>query len=133
MAEEKLVALMYHRIGTPNNRWERKYCVTPDQFREHMIALSRHRMQAVTIDEYVEWMEGHIALPKNSFLLTFDDGFRGVRDFGLPILEGFKWPATVFLPTDYIGGHDDWTKGDNPDDAASVFIHTLLRIRASPL
>lgn len=115
MAADKIVVLMYHRIGVANNAWEQKYCVSPEQFAAHMAALAGRGMNAVGIHEFVAWIGGKRDLPEKSFLLTFDDGFRGVCDYALPVLEQYQWPATVFLVTDLIGKQDEWTKPSNPD------------------
>jgi peptidoglycan/xylan/chitin deacetylase (PgdA/CDA1 family) len=49
---------------------------------------------------------GHIKhgrpLPRNAFLLTFDDGFKEVSDIVAPILLKKGVPATFFVPTDFI-------------------------------
>lgn len=115
MTADKIVVLMYHRVGTANNAWEQKYCVSPERFETHMTALAKRGMSAVNIFDFVAWLEGKRDLPEGSFVITFDDGFRGVRDHALPVLEQHNWPATVFLVTDLIGRADEWTKPSNPD------------------
>ncbi len=52
--------------------------------------------------------------PRAPSVLTFDDGFRGVREHALPVLERLGWPFTVFLVSDLIGGEDVWTRASNP-------------------
>jgi peptidoglycan/xylan/chitin deacetylase (PgdA/CDA1 family) len=115
MAADKIIVLMYHRVGAANNAWERKYCVSPERFAAHMAALAKRGMCAVNIQDFVAWLGGERDLPEGSFVITFDDGFRGVRDHALPVLEQHNWPATVFLVTDLIGRQDEWTKSSNPD------------------
>lgn len=115
MPTDKIIVLMYHRVGTANNAWEQKYCISPEQFAAHMQALAKRGMNAVGIGEFIDWVEGKRDLPEKSFVITFDDGFRGVRDHALPVLEQHGWPATVFLVTDLIGKQDEWTRPVNPD------------------
>jgi peptidoglycan/xylan/chitin deacetylase (PgdA/CDA1 family) len=115
MAADKIIVLMYHRVGAANNAWEQKYCVSPERFAAHMAALAKRGMCAVNIQDFVAWLGGERDLPEGSFVITFDDGFRGVRDHALPVLEQHNWPATVFLVTDLIGRQDEWTKPSNPD------------------
>jgi peptidoglycan/xylan/chitin deacetylase (PgdA/CDA1 family) len=41
-------------------------------------------------------------------VITFDDGFRSVYECGLPILQRYGFPATVFVVTDYCGRDNSW-------------------------
>lgn len=109
--------LMYHRVGDAHNEWERKYCVSPQRFAEHMQVLARAGWQAVTIDSFFAWLDGSIELPEQSFLLTFDDGFLGVHEHAAPVLAALSWPATVFLVSQLIGQRDAWCETHNPSGA----------------
>jgi len=114
MAAERVPVLMYHRVGAARNDWEARYAIAPDNFAAHVRALARKGHRAVTIDSLVEWLEGRSALPEGALLITFDDGFRGVRQHALPVMEDLGWPFTVFLVSDLIGGRDEWTHASNP-------------------
>jgi peptidoglycan/xylan/chitin deacetylase (PgdA/CDA1 family) len=114
-AATRIPALMYHRVGASHNDWEARYTISPDNFAAHMHILARNGYRAVTIDSMLDWLEGSSALPDGAILITFDDGFRGVRDHGLPVLEKLGWPFTVFLVSDLIGKQDVWTHAENPD------------------
>jgi peptidoglycan/xylan/chitin deacetylase (PgdA/CDA1 family) len=105
---------MYHRVGPANNAWEARYAIAPELFAAHMHALHRAGHRAVTADELVDWLEGGPALAEGSIVVTFDDGFRGVRDHALPVMESLGWPFTVFLVSDLIGQDDAWTRHQNP-------------------
>lgn len=111
---QRVPVLMYHRVGPAGNPFEARYAISPERFAAHMQALARQGWRAVSIDALVAWLEGGPALPAGAFLLTFDDGFRGVRDHALPVLESLGWPCTVFLVSDLIGGEDVWTRKSNP-------------------
>ena len=111
---ERVPVLMYHRVGPAHNAWEARYAIAPEAFAAHMQALRRKGFRAVTIDALVTWLVGGPALPEDAILVTFDDGFRGVRDHALPVLERLGWPFTVFLVSDLIGQDDAWTRAANP-------------------
>lgn len=110
----RVPVLMYHRVGDSHNDWEARYAITPGNFAAHMQALARTGHQAVGIDALTAWLEGGPALPDKAVLITFDDGFRGVREHALPVLERLGWPFTVFLVSDLIGEQDVWTRASNP-------------------
>ena len=110
----RIPVLMYHRVGEAHNEWESRYAISPGNFAAHMESLARKGYRAVGIDALVGWLEGGPSLPEGSLLVTFDDGFRGVREHALPVMERLDWPFTVFLVSDLIGGEDIWTRVSNP-------------------
>lgn len=118
----RVPVLMYHRVGQAGNAWEARYCISAANFTAHMHALARKGYRAVAIDALVHWLEGGPPLPEGALLVTFDDGFRGVREHALPVLEALGWPFTVFLVSDLIGQEDHWTRASNPDGVT----HPLL-------
>jgi len=46
--------------------------------------------------------------PSRKVVVTFDDAFSDFHDFIFPVLEKFKIPSTVFVPTGFIGKFNDW-------------------------
>lgn len=119
---DSAVVLMYHRVGTARNAWERKYCVSPERFADQMDALAAHGRRAVPLQSMLTWLDGRAELAPGSIVLTFDDGFAGVHDHALPVLERRGWPFTVFLVSDLIGQQDMWTRAENPSGTT----HPLL-------
>jgi peptidoglycan/xylan/chitin deacetylase (PgdA/CDA1 family) len=117
MNAARIPVLMYHRVGDSHNDWERKYCVSPQRFTEHMHILASAGWQAVTINDFFSWLDGSVELPEQSFLLTFDDGFLGVHEHAAPVLTALRWPATVFLVSQLIGQRDAWCETHNPSSA----------------
>ncbi len=111
---QRIPVLMYHRIGTAHNEWERRYCISPEQFSHHMHHLVEQGMQACSLEDFFAWLAGNKYLPEGSFLLTFDDGFQGVYEHAAPVLRLIGWPATVFLVSKLIGKQDEWCRTHNP-------------------
>lgn len=104
---KRVPVLMYHRVGEPDNRHD-IYCIRPQRFVAHMHALAAAGYHAVGINAFESWLTGRQRLPEQSFVLTFDDGFMGVYDHALPVLESLGWPATVFIVAAKIGKQSDW-------------------------
>jgi len=113
-----VIVLMYHRIGQARNAWESRYAVAPYRFAAHMDALAREGMRSVPVEALMCWMEDGKPLPEGAFVLTFDDGFRSVREDALPVLERRRWPCSIFLVSDLVGREDVWTRDSNPDGVA---------------
>lgn len=112
---DRIPVLMYHRVGDAKNAWEARYCIAPAAFEAQMRTLAARGLQAVTARALVDWLEGGPALPPGAFVITFDDGFRGVMEHALPVLQRLGWPMTMFLVSDLIGEEDHWTRTSNPD------------------
>lgn len=47
-------------------------------------------------------------IPPRAVCISFDDGYRSVHDFALPILKKFNLPATVFVTSGYVDGGVMW-------------------------
>ncbi len=118
MSPETVLVLMYHRVGEARNAWEARYAIGAARFAEHMHALQAAGFRAVAATALVDWLEGSAVLPPRSFVLTFDDGFRGVVEHAMPVLQGLGWPFTVFLVSGLVGQQDHWTRNSNPDGVA---------------
>lgn len=118
MKSQRIPVLMYHRIGDIQNDSERKYCVSPVNFAAHLHALATKGYKPCTIDEFMQWRRSEIDLPENTLLITFDDGFLGVCEYGLPALSTYGWPAVMFLVSGLLGKNDIWCQGHNPSKAS---------------
>ena len=118
----RTLVLMYHRIGISLNAWERKYCVSPNQFVKHMKALAHAGYQACSLDAFMAWMNGIADLPDRAFLLTFDDGYQSLYTHVAPVLAKLGWPVTVFLVSSLIGKTDVWCQAENPDERSYPLI-----------
>jgi peptidoglycan/xylan/chitin deacetylase (PgdA/CDA1 family) len=112
-----VIVLMYHRVGSARNPWEARYAISPARFEAHMLALARRGYHPVSVEALSDWLEGGAPLTAGAFVLTFDDGFRDVREHALPVLERLQWPFTVFLVSSLVGKEDFWTRASNPDGA----------------
>lgn len=110
----RVPVLMYHRVGEAHNGWEARYAIPAATYAAHMAALAKAGYRAVDIDALIGWLAGGPPLPAQAVLVTFDDGFRGVREHALPVMERLGWPFTVFLVSDLIGQDDAWTRASNP-------------------
>jgi peptidoglycan/xylan/chitin deacetylase (PgdA/CDA1 family) len=77
-----------------------------DDFRRQMEYLAS-RCRVVPLGEIPRTPEG--AGGKTRVAITFDDGFRSVRDLAGPVLRSLGLPATVFLATGFTGsGATPW-------------------------
>ena len=70
--------------------------VTKATFEQHC-RLIANACNAISLSEFREARRNGRDLPRRSVIVTFDDGYRGVLEHALPILERYGIPATVFV------------------------------------
>lgn len=121
---DRTLVLMYHCIDEGAGPVESKYCMAPARFAAQMHGLAERGYRAASIDTLVNWLAGGPPLDEGQFVLTFDDGFLGVRDHALPVLEQLGWPFAVFLVTDLLGHVDVWKRNDGTAGGT----HALLSV-----
>lgn len=54
-------------------------------------------------EEVRAYIDGELLLPEKSIVLCFDDGAASFLEYGIPVLEKYKVPATCFMITSYDG------------------------------
>ena len=82
---------LYHQVNPLSN-------INPELFEEHLKILKSKNMKTITLSEY-----GMKKTPKNSVLITFDDGYYDNYKIVFPLLKKYNMKATIFLNTLYIG------------------------------
>ena len=108
--------IVYHAIGRVERsaaRWNG--FIRPERFAAPMSYLAEHR-RVVDLDALLE-PDASPGPPRVA--ITFDDGYRSVLEHGLPVLRECGFPATIFVPTRWIGARNTW-------DARSEVSHELM-------
>ena len=93
--------LLYHRVtnlsGDPQ-----LLAVSPEHFEAHLKYL-KDNYQVLTVREFCKLLESGERFPKNSVLLTFDDGYADNYLEALPILEKHQMQALFYIATGTLG------------------------------
>ncbi len=85
----KPTVLMYHKVDK-------------NLFEKHAHLLSK-KYNAISLEEFYAYLHDDKKLPKNSVLLTFDDGYLNNYVQAYPGLKKYNVPATMFLTTGFLG------------------------------
>lgn len=122
--------LMYHRIapispGVPRPTWN----VTPDRFRAQLAGLKSRGYSAWPLRRALEHARAGEPIPRNVFVVTFDDGYENNFLHAWPILRELAIPATIFLATAYI----DWPDPFPSDDWSAAGLHCVPKESWRPL
>lgn len=97
--------LCYHRFGPRANTTT----VTPQAFDAQMRYLAQNGYTVVPMAKLADFLDGKVALPKKSVVVTIDDGYKSTYEIAWPILKKYGFPATVYLYTDFVGAGDALT------------------------
>ena len=108
-----LPILMYHSIAHDDESGVHPYyriSTSPAAFSEQMSFLSRNDYLVVDLKDLNRLLnEGR--QNKKYAALTFDDGYDDFYINAFPVLEINRYPATVFLPTEFVGSNSERFEG----------------------
>ncbi len=98
--------LGYHRVVADAAQAERDAIyglVTSAETFERHLELVREEYDVLPLDEAIKVLRGERKATRPVAAITFDDGYRDLYDEALPVLKRLGMPATVFVPTAYMG------------------------------
>jgi peptidoglycan/xylan/chitin deacetylase (PgdA/CDA1 family) len=115
------ISLIYHRV-THLKRDPQLLSVTPENFYEQIQYLKK-KYCLLTIEEFLHIKKsGFKRFPKNSFILTFDDGYADNLNEALPILESLNAQALFYICTEKVNTEEElWW-----DELERIFFETQL-------
>jgi peptidoglycan/xylan/chitin deacetylase (PgdA/CDA1 family) len=95
--------LAYHRTAPwPPRLSEPWYNVVPDRFGPQIEGLLSLGFQIWPLRKLLDCRAQGREIPRQTVVLTFDDGYESLYLHAFPVLEKLKVPATVFLPTGFL-------------------------------
>jgi peptidoglycan/xylan/chitin deacetylase (PgdA/CDA1 family) len=113
----RLAVLGFHKIGQPPpNTFETWFYISASTFEAQLRWINESRWRVISAKQFLEGLSRSETLPDLSVLLTFDDGYRSMRDVALPILRSFDFPAVLFVPTGFIGGTNLFDRNVEPEE-----------------
>ena len=106
--------LMYHSVSETPEAGVPAYFrlnTSPRQFSLQMDVLADSDWEVVPLADLLapQTAPGHAG--QRRVAITFDDGYEDFLTDAFPVLEKRRFPASVFLPTEYIGEHTRQFKG----------------------
>ena len=118
---------MYHQItDLPQGADPLALAVPPEQFEQQMSYLAQNGYVCFTLSEAIQYFLHDEQAPAKSFVLTFDDGYQDVLLKALPILEKFRFTATVFMVAGRMGMQSDW-RGQDAERAGRLLSYDEAR------
>ncbi|MDP4552566.1 polysaccharide deacetylase family protein [Alkalihalobacillus macyae] len=135
---KEVPVLTYHHIVAEEDLRDRHYkedgslvnsVVVLEEFKKQMKWLHEHEYFTLTLDEFQQYIEGQIPLPKNSVLLTFDDGYKNNYIEAYPVMKQYGFTAVEFLITSltddetvpYTSEHNQYLSVEEIEAISDVF------------
>jgi peptidoglycan/xylan/chitin deacetylase (PgdA/CDA1 family) len=95
--------LMYHTVENIDPASDKLgLAVSTHAFRQQMSLIMEKGFSVVSLGYAVGCISSGKALPPYPVVISFDDGYKGVRTNAFPILAEFSFAATVFISVDII-------------------------------
>jgi peptidoglycan/xylan/chitin deacetylase (PgdA/CDA1 family) len=113
-AAAHVAILMYHSIGAPSTESLRELTVEPSQFDDQLATLHDAGTRFVTVDEVPALLADPAAADgRPTVAVTIDDGLADLATGAVPALARYRAPATLFVPTAFVGATASWLRGDD--------------------
>src|SRR4029077_16286980 len=89
----RLTILMYHRVDeAPWDAAHPKNFVSPERFKEQIEGLLSWGYSPVTLRQWMTYRTHRGHIPKNPFVVTFDDGYLDFATNAWPVLKSLGVP-----------------------------------------
>ena len=103
VGDSGITILAYHLVGAGTA----SVVDVPKRTFVDQMAELRERARVVALPEALRWLEGESRLyderdGRPIVVLTFDDAYANFVDVAFPVLRGHGFPATLYVPTDFI-------------------------------
>jgi peptidoglycan/xylan/chitin deacetylase (PgdA/CDA1 family) len=101
--------------------------VHPEAFDAHCRLIAT-ACNPISLEDFREIVAGRRVLPPRPVIVTFDDGYRSVLEYGLPSLKRYQIPAAVFVCAEpVLRSHHFWfdSLGRQQDEAAVLQAATV--------
>lgn len=99
---DKIPVLLYHHISTQEEIDEKGWnnntsIISLESFKEQMKYLKKNNYYTATLDELELYIDGKLDLPKNTVVITFDDGYLSNVLYAYPIMKEYGYKGCIFM------------------------------------
>jgi len=104
-----VAVLAYHSVAAATTRSFASLTVVPALFEEHLAALREQRLAVIPFRD----VPVALAAGRDAVTISIDDGFADAGQNAAPALLSHRLPATLFIPSGYVGGSSRWLRGED--------------------
>jgi O-antigen biosynthesis protein len=101
--------LLYHSVSTDTTPKYETWTTTPETFAMHMRYLHEKQYTPMTVTQFAAAIADRTThLPERPVVISFDDGLADFYTGALPILESYRFTATLYITTGMVGHTSTW-------------------------
>lgn len=122
-----VAVIVWHDVVPAKEVW---FDTTLETFRAQLREIRRGGYHVVTLQALREHLERGAPLPSRPLVLTFDDDGHGIYENAYPLLARYRFPATVFVHTNYVGRtthmkrHNTWAQLERMSHSGLITIQS---------
>jgi len=87
--------------------------------------LEKSGFNVITLDTFIDFMEGRGQVPDNAVLITFDDGYEDFYKLAYLVLKDKDLSATMFIITSTIGDKSGWNPKSDQAQMKEMVEHNI--------
>ncbi len=82
--------------------------LSPRRFARQLERFAADGWTSLTLDQLIACARGERAVGAKEVAITFDDAYRGLREYAFPVIQSLGFTATCFVITEYAGRLNEW-------------------------
>jgi peptidoglycan/xylan/chitin deacetylase (PgdA/CDA1 family) len=134
LPNQPIPILLYHSISEPATRQFAECAILPRAFREQMAYLGQSGYVPIPLANVCRAiLDDEVPLPRRPVVLTFDDAYLDFYTEALPVLRQHGFPATLYVPTAYVGQTSRWLRPEGEHQRPMLSWAQLEEIQRSGL
>lgn len=124
--------LMYHQVGdfAPMKTHRATYC-DYRRFARQMAWLKYGGYSVISLEQARSGLAGETDLPARPVVLTFDDAYENFYEYAFPVLQKYRFPATIYAIGSMLGKRADWLLADGHEAPALMSPSRLRELIAA--
>ncbi len=124
----QIPVFVYHDIVADESEVEDDYMqTTVENFKKQITGLMKIGYKPISYQDLCDYKNGKKAIPKWSFVITFDDGYTGVYKYAYEIAKEYNIPMTSFVVNSCVGskpGYYTWEQAKEMKDSGLISIYS---------
>ena len=122
-----VAVLVWHDVLPDKEVW---FDTTTATFQGQLDAIARGGFHVIPLQALRDHLVSGKPIPEKSLVLTFDDNGEGIYHNAYPLLEKYRFPATLFVHTNYVGKttskhHNTWDELREMERSGLVDVQSL--------